>query len=318
VIRTFYKRLASGAAVSVAALLAVGCERNQDQAGWWQGEQQRIELSQQLQLKKFRYEKAYSHDFKQLEKLRHSTTEAAASLKSLHRQRAALTEQTQSLEGQWASFREATIRDQRQSAMRKTFANLTSASGRTFVDVSVVSIDDSGVTIRHVDGSARLRFADLTSEQRVFFGLEADLALAAEQQESREAAEYERWVEARMVVIDEKKLKDAESARREDLEIRRQRSQAAAQLAANSSVRPLARPATNVGSRSWSYSSNYSNYRVRRPTYRYVYYNNTPTYGWQPSSANICSGRVTTPYVYPPPVVHKHQSFADTTIPSIP
>ncbi len=302
----------------MAALLAVGCGRNQDRADWWQGEQQRIELSQQLELKKYRFEQAHSRDFKQLEKLRCSTTEAAASLKSLRQQRLTLGDQIESLEGQWAGFREATIRDQRQSAMRKTFDKLTSASGRTFVDVSVVSIDDSGVTIRHVDGSARLRFADLDAGQRVFFGLEADLALAAEQQETRDVADYERWVEARMVVIDEKKLKDAESARREDLEIRRLRSQAAAQLAANSSVRPLAQPATSVGNRSWSYSSAYSNYRVRRPTYRYVYYNNTPTYRCQPFSANICSGQMTTPYIYTPPVMHRHQSFADTTVPSIP
>lgn len=315
---TFYKQLASGATVIVAAFLAAGCGKNQDQAGWWQGEQQRIELSQQLQLKKFRFEQVDSRDFAQLERLRRSTTEAAASLKSLRGQRAALADQLESLEGQWAGFREATIRDQRQSAMRKTFDKLTSASGRTFVAVSVVSIDDSGVTIRHADGSARLRFADLDAGQRIFFGLEADLALAAEQQETRDAAEYERWVEARMVVIDEKKLKDAESAKREDLEIRRLRSQAAVQLAANASVRPLAQPATSVGNRSWSYSSAYSNYRVRRPTYRYVYYNNTPAYSCQPSSANIYPGRVTTPYVYPPPVVHKHQSFADTTIPFIP
>lgn len=313
-----HNQFASSATVIVAALLAVGCGRNQELAGWWQGEQQRIELSQQLELKKYRFEQAHSRDFKQLEKLRHSTTEAAASLKSLRQQRLALGDQIESLEGQWAGFREATIRDQRQSAMRKTFATFTSASGRTFVEVSVVSIDDSGVTIRHVDGSARLRFADLTSEQRVFFGLEADLALAAEEKETRDAADYERWVEARMVVIDEKKLKDAESARREDLENRRLRSQAAAQLAANSSVRPLARPATSVGNRSWSYSSAYSNYRVRRSAYRYVYYNNTPAYGCQPFSANIYPGRVTTPYVCPSPVGHKHQSFADTTIPSIP
>lgn len=302
----------------MAALLAVGCGKNQDQAGWWQGEQQRIELSQQLQLKKYRYEQVDSRDFAQLERLRRSTTEAAASLKSLRQQRAALAGQVESLEGQWAGFREATLRDQRQSAMRKTFDKLTSASGRTFVEVSVVSIDDSGVTIRHADGSARLRFADLDAGQQIFFGLEADLALAAEQQETRDAADYERWVEARMVVIDEKKLKDAESSRREDLETRRLRSQTASQLAANASVRPLARPATNVGNRSWSYSSAYSNYRVRRPTYHYVYYN-TPTYRYQPSSSdNICSGRVTTPYIYTPPVVRRHQSFADTTIPSIP
>jgi mRNA-degrading endonuclease YafQ of YafQ-DinJ toxin-antitoxin module len=314
-----HKQLASGAAVIVAALLAVGCGKNQDQAGWWQGEQQRIELSHQLELKKYRFEQAYSRDFEQLQKLRRSTSATFPLLISLRQQRLALGERIESLEGQWAGFRESTIREQRQHAMSKTFDKFSLVSGRTFAEVSVASIDDSGVTIRHADGSARLRFADLDARQRVYFGLEADLALAAEEQESRDAADYERWVAARMVVIDEKKLKDSENARRDELEIRRLRAESAARLAANSNVRPLARPATNVGDRSWSYTSAYSNYRAYRPAYRYVYYYNTPSYNYcQPSPYTVYPGRATRPYVYTPPVVPSRKSFADTTIPSIP
>ena len=323
VISQLQKQLASGATVIVAALLAVGCGKNQDQAGWWQGEQQRIELSQQLELKKYRYEKTYSRDFEQLEKLRRSTPPTIALLQSLRLQRQTLGEQIESLEGQWVSFRETAIREKRQHAMSKTFEKFSLVSGRTFVAVSVASIDDSGVTIRHADGSARLRFADLDAKQRVFFGLEADLALAAEQQETRDAADYERWVQARMVVIDEMKLKEAEIARRDQLETRRLRVESAARLAANSSVRPLAQPATNVGSRSWSYSGNYSNYRASRSAYRYVYYYNTPScntssYDCLPSSYTVYPGGPTTPYLYTPPVIPTRNSFADTTIPSIP
>jgi len=319
----FPKQLASGAAVIVAAFLAAGCGKNQDRADWWQGEQQRIELSQQLELKKYRYGQAYSRDFEQLEKLRRSASVTGPLLKSLRQQRLALGERIASLEGEWAGFRESTIREQRQHAMSRTFEKFSLVTGRTFADVSVASIDDSGVTIRHADGSARLRFADLDAKQRVFFGLEADLALAAEQQETQDAADYERWVQARMVVIDEKKLKDSENARREELESRRLRVESAARLAANSNVRPLARPATNVGSRSWSYSSAYSNYRAYRPTYRYVYYYNTPSYNsssynCQPSPYSVYPGRVANPYIYTPPVVTQRKSFADTTIPSIP
>lgn len=314
-----HQQFASGASVIVAALLAAGCGKNQDRADWWQAEQQRIELSQQLELKKYRFEQAYSHDLEQLESLRLMTTGNVALLKSLRKQHQAVSGKIESLEGQWAEFRESTIRQQRQHAMNKTFEKLSLASGRTFVDASVVSIDDSGVTIRHADGSARLRFADLDAKQRVFFGLEADLALAAEEQETRDAADYERWVEARMVVIDDQKLKDSENARRDELETRRLRVESAARLAANSNVRPLARPATNVGDRSWSYSGAYSNYRAYRPAYRYVYYYNTPSYNYcQPSAYTVYPSRGPTPYIEPPPVVTKRKSFADTTIPSIP
>ena len=301
----------------MAALAVVGCGKNQDLSGWWQGEQQRIELSHQLELKKYRYEQVYSHDFEQLESLRHSTAKAGPMLEALRRQRLTLSDQIESLTGQWVGFRESKIQDQRQHAMRKTFEKLTLVSGRTFVEASVASIDDSGVTIRHADGSARLRFADLDARQRIFFGLEADLARAAEEQEARDLAAYESWVDKRMVAIDEKKTKDAENGRREDSASQRTRAVLAAQLLTAANVRPLARPATNVGSRSWSYSGNYSNYRAYRPTYRYVYYNNTPDYTCRPA-ASVYPCRVISPYIYTPPVVTKHKSFADTTIPSIP
>jgi hypothetical protein len=158
----------------------------------------------------------------------------------------------------------------------------------------------------------------LDAKQRVFFGLEADLARAAEQQETQDAADYERWVEAQMVAIDDKKLKDSEIAKSDELAARRTRAEAAQVLAANSNVRPLARPATNVGSRSWSYSGSYSNYRTYRPTYRYVYYNNTPAYYCRPPVYSVYPGLPSSPYGYTPPVTPVIKSFADTTIPSIP
>lgn len=303
----------------MTVVLAVGCGKNQDQADWWQGEQQRIELSQQLELKRYRFEQAYSRDFGQLENLRLFTMGNVALLKSLRNQHQALSGKIESLEGQWAGFRESTIREQRHHAMSKTFDRLSLVSGRIYAEVSVASIDDSGVTIRHADGSARLRFTDLDDTQRIFFGLEADLALAAEEQETRDAADYERWVEARMVAINEKKLEASANARREELELRRMRAESAAQLAANSSISPLARPATNWGSRSWSsYSSDYSNYRTYRPTYRYVYYYTPPAYSCQPSAYSVYPRRATRSAVYTPSVVTKRKSFADTTIPSIP
>lgn len=313
----FPTNLASGTAVIVAAFLAVGCGENPDQVGWWQGEQQRIELSQQLELKQFRYDQGDSRDFEQLEKLHHSSALAAAALKSLHQQRLALGDEVDSLEGQWAEFRESTIRGQRQVAMGQTFENLTSATGRTFVAVTVAAIDDAGVTIRHADGSARLRFADLSASQRVFFALEADLALAAEDKETQDAADYEQWVRTRMVAIEEKKQQDSESAKRDALANQRTRAALATQLASASASRTLARPTSDVGNRSWSYSDSYSSHRSYRPTYRYVYYDHTPHYGCGPA-LNVYPRRHVSPYSYTSAVVHKRKSFADTTIPSIP
>lgn len=310
----FHQQLAKGTALIAATLMAAGCEKRQESADWWQGEQQRVELSQQLELKRYRYEQTYSRDFEQLEKFRRSTQVAHPKLDALRQQRLALGDHIESLAGQWAGFREAAIRDQRQLAMRKSFEKLTLVSGRTFVNATVASIDDAGVTIRHADGSARLRFGDLDAKQRIFFGLEADLAQAAEEQETRDVAAYESWVEKRLVAVNEKKSKDFEIAKREESAVQRTREVRAAQHVTAANVRPLARPAANVSNRSWSYSRGYSNYR---PSYHHVYYN-TPSYNCQSYGYSVYPSRPRPPHAYNPPFVPTRRSFADTTLPSIP
>ena len=311
----FRQQLARGFAIIAATLMAAGCGKRQDTADWWQGEQQRIELSHQLELKQYRFEQTYSHDFEQLESFRRSTKVVGPQLISLRQQRLTLGDQIESLEGQWGHFRESAIRDQRQQAMRKTFEKLTLVSGRTFVNASVASIDDAGVTIRHTDGSARLRYADLDAKQRILFGLEADLAQAADQKEARDVAAYESWVETRMLALNEKRMKESAVAERVESANQRTRAARAAQMVTAANVRPLAQPASNVSSRSWSYSRAYSSYR---PSYHHVYYNYTPAYNCQSYGYSVYPSRPLPPNAYNPPVVTRRRSFADTTLPSIP
>ena len=311
----FHQQLAIGTAMIVAAVLAAGCGKRQDTVDWWQAEQERIELSQQLELKNYRFEQTYSRDFEQLESFRRSTKVVGPQLISLRQQRLTLGNQIESLEGQWGHFRESAIRDQRQQAMRKTFEKLTMVSGRTFENASVASIDDAGVTIRHTDGSARLRYADLDAKQRIFFGLEADLAQAAEEKEAQDIAAYENWVETQMLALNEKKMKESAVAERVESANQRTRAVRAAQMVTAANVRPLAQPASNVSNRSWSYSRGSSNYR---PSYRYVYYDNSPAYNCQSYGYSVYPSRPLPPNAYNPPVVTQRRSFADTTLPSIP
>lgn len=268
------KPFAPAVAVAIASGLAMGCGRNQPQTGWWEGERERIELSHQLELEKFRFEQVSSNDCQELERLRGETNRFSNTLKALREQRAGLCQQIESLQGQWAGFKEGVIRTQRQRAIGKTFETFNLVSGRRYQAVSVTAIDDAGVTIRHQDGSARLRFADLTDDQQVFFGLEADLAVVAQAKESRDAAAYERWIASRIAASETKDEADAEIARRREQATRERRIQLAAQQLAAFKARPLAQPASSFGGRSWR-SDSYSGYRSRRPTYRYVYYNNS-------------------------------------------
>jgi hypothetical protein len=305
------------AAVAAAVSLSVSCEKDRSQAEWWQGEQERIEVSQQLELKNYRFGQVYTEDFEELEGLRLKMKSATSSLRLLRQQQLALSDEVASMEGMQDEFRASTIREQRHRAVGSSFETIRLVCGRTFEKVKVSAIDDAGVTIRHADGSARLRFADLSAEQQVIFGLEADLAIAATGREAGEAAEYERWVDGRMAVLDEQQKADRATARLEDQAAREERSQLASQKAMTSSTRALAQPATTTGSRSWGYSRYYSGYRTYRPTYRNVYYS-TPSY--QNDFQSAVSVRAPFPQFTrstgtgcaSPVVLPKCQSFADT------
>ena len=295
-----------------------GCGRQQDQSAWWAGEQERVELSHALELQKFRYAQVYTGDFAALASLHTESQVASARVVSLRRERERLRDLVDSQQDQLAEFRESTLRGQRQRAMHQTFETLCSASGRKFEQVSISSIDDSGVTIRHTHGSARLGYSDLDSEQQRLFGLEADLALVAHEKEARDTAAYERWISERM---ESTRLNEAtvaaENHRHDSATLGKLSDSPAPQIVA-SNVRPLRQPAKSFGSSRYrSYHRSYD--RNYYPAYRYVYYD-TPSCGTHPITGITVYPPVRCPtdYFRKPTVTDKHLSFFDTTIPSTP
>ena len=292
-------------------LVAVGCGRRDGNITWWQGEQQRIELTHQLALKEFRLERLGANDLPELERLRLANKVMATSLKSLKQRHSALGGEIESMQGSFAGFRETVIQDQRNRVIGRSFAELTSVSGRVYREVTVASIDDAGVAIRHADGTARLKYQELDSAQRLLFALEPDLALAAAEKESQDLAIYERWIDGQ---LDLQRDKVEVAARMEDYKEQISKANRAASLArqtlaANSS--PLAKPATSFGSVRSRYSSTY---RSERPTfYRYVYY--TPN-NYSPSFSQACYGSGSSSYR---PDRNPHRTnFANTTFQSDP
>lgn len=294
---------------AAVTLLVVGCGSEKHDSAWWEGENERIALQHELELKTFRFEQVYSTDFTELEALRKSNGSSAAALEQLRRQKTDLTVAVASLEDQREEVRRTAIGEQRQRAMDKTFDEMTLASGRSFRKVSVSSIDDAGVTIRHADGSAKLRYEDLSAVQRVFFGLDEEFSAAAEDREEQDAIAYERWIDSRLLVMKEKE--SAASERREEIAQRNAQASSAMSrnlVAANTS--PLAQPSRSAG---------YSTYRAYRPTYRYVYYS-APRYRYNycRPRVSIQSGRVVgTRHSYRPTVSPK-KSFANTALKNIP
>lgn len=292
-----------GVAISVA-LLAIGCEKRDDGAAWWRGEQERLELSHQVALKDYRYSQLGSDNLAQLEKLRESNKALTASRLALTTRKMELSKESEALDREFSSFRLATLKDYRQRMIGRKFDKLDSPTSRIYREVTVAAIDDAGVTIRHADGSARLGYEDLDADQRLRFGLEEDLALAAVEKEARRAADYERWIDDRLAFQRERDSKAAEeSSKRAELAASRARTLLASSTRFSASTRSLARSSSSFGS---GYSSYRSLYRSYRPTYRYVY--NTPS-SYRSHLPNSCispSRRIT-------PRVITHRSTSHNT-----
>ncbi|MES2440398.1 MAG: hypothetical protein V4584_15115 [Verrucomicrobiota bacterium] len=321
---SLHLKLPLGVAICAVSLFSAGCGKKEDPSVWWQGEQERTTLSQQLELKNFRYDQASTKSFDELKKVRTALNESNGRLESLRARRELALDQLDSLRSQWAGLREATVRTQRQQAMGRTFEKLALPSGRQFEKVSVSAITDSGVTIRHTDGMARLRYADLDPEQRVFFGLDGDLAAAAHEKEALDAVAYENWIDSQMAANRMSEEKTSQASQREEIAARQKRSDSVAQQIASANSRALAQPAKSVG------SGSYSNYRYR--TYRSSYYSPVYYSYRNPCYYNYCSPRLNvypkfpaqprtmnTRYYSPSPTtVPRSRSIADTTIRSIP
>lgn len=270
--------------VSVPFLL-VACDGNERQSLVWMQEQEKIELTHQLELKNYRLSQANTGEVAQLQEVRTQILRNTGALSSLQERKAVVSEQLDLLKTQWAQLKESTISERRRMALGKTFDRLELASGRKFEKVSVVSIDDAGVAIRHTDGSARLRYSDLDDSQRVLFGIEADSALVALEKEAADTSAYEKAVVTSIAAVQEKKR---EEAAKRTIQLAKLEQAASKERLANvtepvvsSRPRELAEPAVPVGSRTSRYYNN-TYYRDRNNSSRYVYYYTPSVYSGQP------------------------------------
>lgn len=255
--------------IAMLSLTLAACDNRHDQAAHWETEREAIELSQQLKLAEYRLSQTPSGNPGELERVENKLRELDQRAQALLRQRSALSAEIKRLEARNEELARLAIQNLRTKSLGGTFDTFSVNDGRTFEKVSITGVDDSGVAIRHAHGTARLRYAELTAEQRASFGLEERSALAAEDQERRELLAYERRIDQEMDALREKEERIAAVAMKsEDSRI------AASIMARNSSsqqTRPLAQPASPFGRESRSSYGQYR-YRSHRPTYRYVYY----------------------------------------------
>lgn len=260
-----------------ASLVSVSCNQDQQKTAWWMGEQERISLEQSVALKNLRYDKAAKSGLDELERLRVSTSDVGNRLSELRSTASSLREEVDAMQADLPAFKEMAIRDHRQKAVGLKFATFETPTGKSFKDAQVVSVTDGGVTLRHSEGSARLSYEDLAEGQRAQFGLEADRALAAKEQEKRSAVEYERWLDSRVASMEQEKRHESALAAAKASEARARTALASAR-AAEANARTYASRALNQPSRRFGYYNYYgtSSYYRYRPTY--YYYNTNPRY----------------------------------------
>jgi hypothetical protein len=232
------------------------------------GEHQVIELEQRLKLMQYRAERADSGSFDDLQAIEGNLVRLGKRERELVTRRAELAETTAQLESQLAESKSMAIRERREQAIGREMDQLITHDGRSFAKARVISVDDAGVSIRHEHGAARLRHADLTLEQQVEFGMDPDLAAAAEQREREEVAAYDQWLEAEMARNERiENSKPPETGR--SLATASASSRRIGDTMSEGRTSLLSQPARTFGTGS---IYRYSSYRSYRPTYRHVYY----------------------------------------------
>jgi hypothetical protein len=245
-----------------------------EMAGWWENEALRTELSGRLSVAKFKLEAAGNvRTPEELDAIVSANAEREARIATLKAKRLDLGAALVRGEAALVKLGEDHLRQLKERAIGKQWAELVTAD-RTYLDAKVVSVTDAGVTIRHRDGSARLRYKDLTPSQRHEFGLDEASGIAATAEERKQAQAYEQWVEDQ-VAASEREKASASRLLAPAPRAAAPRPVSAPIVSANVAPvkNPLKEPARQFGNGSRYYYGDYGSYYRPRRTTIYYYYN---------------------------------------------
>jgi hypothetical protein len=222
-----------------------------------------------LKLAEYRLGLSESGKIEELNNLRIRLSANEAKLLNLQAEKSSLVVEIERLETRNKELCQAALEKRRTRTQGMKFETFSVKDGRTFKNAIITAVGDSGVAFRHENGAARLRYAELTEDQRLFFGLDEKASLAAEDRERRLALAYELSIDMELEA-----MRDKASETRIEPVVARNKSRAMIAATSNheNETRPLAQSARPFGSGS-SYRRwyGYSGYRSYRPVYRYVY-----------------------------------------------
>lgn len=111
----------------------------------------------------------------------------------------------------------ADVETHRAEALGKPMASFRTMEGRVYHDVVITKINEGGVSFKHTDGAARLRFSELSPGQRKYFGIEKEEAAEFYRKEAERQTAYEKLVakqEQKRRILAETRAKEREDAKR--------------------------------------------------------------------------------------------------------
>ena len=257
--------------MAIIVLALTGCGEKRDQSVYWDTERVVVELTQKLKLAEYRLGLMPNRETVDAGAVMENARRLDRRLSELRADQASLVDEIKDLEIRKSELVQTSIRNIRAKAHGRKFGTFATTDGRTFENVMITGVDDGGIALRHAHGTARLRYSDLSVEQREEFGLKEKSALAAEYRERREAVAYEQRMDEELGAMREKEEREAAIAKRSE-DARVSRSLMARNNVSQKPESPLSKPATTVGSGSYYRNTYGTTYRTYRPRYRYVYY----------------------------------------------
>ena len=283
-----------------AVILAVtpGCKKNSEARNdpeWWRLEGERVALAHSVDLLKLRMANAAAAR-SELAAAAAEVKENAACLDELKSYAGELRGEMAYLVAQMEEERVNSVRVVRADLSGKEIGTFVGKNGRTYENVVVTRVTDIGVEFRHAHGSARLSAADLTPQQVREFALDPQVAVAALAKEKENAAAYEEWLGAQILVANEAKAASEQAAEERATEralaSARARSEAVTNrinaLAASERTSRLREEPRSFGGTYWGGYYRSSRYRYGTS---YYYPNNCntrfrPAYGFGSCSTN--------------------------------
>lgn len=261
-------------AILALAALTPACSDNEQDSLSWENEKTIIELTNQLKLEKLRLElspqpPATSHP------TQHHLHPAAirSDIRLLTSHKASLESEINQLSHGWDNFRRHILMEKRASLSGTSLAQYNPGNSKTYQNVTITSIDDSGVAIKHSEGTARLRYTDLTPEEQSHFGLDAEFSRQALTAERQQRIAYEKSMQKAMAAKETERLATAQIQKRQEEKLRNQRPLVSVNTRPPR-VSPLASSFGRLGEtrRLSSSSRYYSNYGQSRRSRFYHHY----------------------------------------------